>query len=41
MLFGVMKAMGWSFNAVKEKAFFICILIISIMQGPQQVIREK
>lgn len=41
MLFDVMKATGWSFSAVKDKAFFIYVLILSIIQGPEKVIGKK
>lgn len=38
MLFDVT---GWSFSAVKDKAFFIYVLILSIIRGPEKVIGEK
>lgn len=41
MLFDVMKVIGRSFNAVKDKTPFIYVLILSITQGPEKVIREK
>lgn len=41
ILFDVMKSIGWSFNTVKDKTFFTCILILCVIQGPEKVIREK
>lgn len=41
MSFDVMKAIGWSFNAVKDKTFFTRILMPYIIQAPEKAIREK
>lgn len=36
-----MEVKGWSFSAVKDKAFFTYALILGVIRGPQKVIREK